>query len=46
MEAKRSGSGDSDRSISENLALKRPMNYGQRKEQDDEKDKTEPLSKF
>jgi len=42
----RSGSGNSDRSISENLAQKRPMNYGQRKEQEDEKDKTESLGKF
>jgi hypothetical protein len=36
-----SGSGNSDRSISEDLALKRPMNYGQGKEQVDEKDKKE-----
>jgi hypothetical protein len=42
----RSGSGNSDRSISENLALKRPMNYGQGKEQVDEKDKKESLGKF
>ena len=42
----RSGSGNSDRSISENLAQKRPMKYGQRKEQEDEKDKKESLGKF
>ena len=42
----RSGSGNSDRSISENLALKRPMNYGQGKEQENEKDKKESLGKF
>ena len=41
-----SGSGNSDRSISEDLALKRPMNYGQGKEQVDEKDKKESLGKF
>jgi hypothetical protein len=42
----RSGSGNSDRLISGSLALKRPMEYGQRKEQGDEKDKTESLGKF
>jgi hypothetical protein len=42
----RSGSGNSDRLISGSLALKRPMEYGQRKEQEDEKDKTESLGKF
>ena len=46
MRSHRSGSGNSDRSISENLALKRPMNYGQGKEQVDEKDKKEPLGKL
>jgi hypothetical protein len=42
----RSGSGNLDRQISGSLALKRPMKYGQRKEQEDEKDKKESLSKF
>ena len=42
----RSGSGNSDRSISESLAQNRPIKYGQRKEQGNEKDKTESLGKF
>jgi transposase len=42
----RSDSGNLDRSISESLALKRLMKYGQRKEQEDEKDKKKSLDKF